>query len=233
MRQSVNQVHVKKARDSRIEHDKPIIPSFLVLSRKSFDIKVAQSIVWGVVRLSHPSMVGCRVRADLRRLTWSSGTWVRNRSIDLGGGGPTRGRSADAATLARSGTSSAGRGLGRKAAGSGSLGVLRLERRRLRRRRRRRRRALQSRRRLRDLVRRGLLLLRRRRWWNRAAGAALTGHNGAEGIRAHTDGWWRGLWGARVRRGTDHGALRSAASGLLKLATEVTNLLFEPVKQRR
>lgn len=81
-------------------------------------------------------------------------------------------------------------------------------------------------------MRRGLLLLRRRRWWNRATGATLAGHDGAEGIRAHTDCWWRGLRGARVWRGADNSALRSAASGLVKLATEVSDLLFEPMKRR-
>lgn len=44
MRQSVNKVYIEETRDGRVEHDEPIVPSFLVLSRKPLDIEVAQSV---------------------------------------------------------------------------------------------------------------------------------------------------------------------------------------------
>lgn len=235
MRQRVDEIHVKNTRNSRVEHDKPVISSFLVLGGKPFDIKVAQSVVRGMVRLRHPGVVGGWVRANLRRLTWSGGTGVRDRSIDLRGrrsSRSSRGRPANATALTRTGAGGTGRGLRREATGSRALRVLRLERRRLRGWRRRRRWALQPRRGLRNLVRRGLLLLGGRRWWDRATWTSLAGDDGAEGIRAHANSWGRSLRRAGVRRGANHGALRGAPSSLLQLTTKVTNLFFKPVRYK-
>lgn len=227
--QGVNKVHVKHARNNGVEDDEPIVPSLLVLSRQSLDVKVTKSVGGRVVRLGHPSMVRSRVRSDLGRLAWTARAGIGNGGIDLRRGRATRRRSPDAA-LAGAGAGGAGRGLRREAARSGTLRILRLEGRRLR--RGRGRRTLESGRRLRHLMRRGLLLLRWGRRRDRTALAALTRHDGAEGVRAHADSRGRCLRWASVGRRADHSALGSASAGLFELATEVSDLFFEPVKQR-
>lgn len=182
--------------------------------------------------LGHAGMVWSRVCADLGRLTRASwARWVGDRRVDLGRGRTAGRRSTDSA-LAGSRASGAGRRLVGEATGSWTLRVLRLEGRCLGLRRRRRR-ALEPWRRLWHLVRRSRLLLRRRWRRNGAALATLTGHDGAEGIRAHANSRRGSLGRASMGRRTDHGALRSASTSLLQLSAQVSDLFFEPSRERR
>lgn len=182
------------------------------------------------MRLSHSGVIRSRMRADLRRLARPAGTGIGNRSVDLRRGRASRRRPSDTA-LARSRASCARRRLRRKSTRSGPL-ILWLERRRLRRRRRGRRGPLEAWRRLWHLMRRGLLLLgRRRRRRDGPALPALARHNGAEGVGAHANSWRRGLGRTLVGRRPDHRSLRGTSTALLDLATEVTDLLFEPIKR--
>lgn len=181
--------------------------------------------------MSHASVVWSRVCADLRRLagaSWARRVW--NRRVDLGRGRTASRRPTDPA-LARSRAGGARRRLVREATRSWTLRILRLKGRGLGLRRRRRR-ALETWRRLWHLMRSRLLL--RRRWRrNGAALATLTGHDGAEGIRAHADGRRGSLGRASMGRRTDHGALRSTSTSLFQLSAQVSDLFFEPNRERR
>lgn len=230
MCQSMDEIHVEHARYRRVEDKEPVVSSLLVLGWQTLNIEITKSIVGRMERLAHPSVIRSWVCADLWGLAWTSGARKRDRSVDLRSGRTTSGWSSDSTTLAGSWTGIARRRLRGKAR-SWSLRVL-LVRRRLGWRRRRRRRTLESRGRLRHLVRWWLLLLRRRgRGWDRTTLSTLARHDGAESIGPHADGWWRGdLWRAGMRRGADHGALRSATSGLFELATQMSDLFFKPAK---
>lgn len=233
--QSMDQVHVQNARYRRVEDHKPIVSSLLVLRRKTLDIKVSERVGGGgrLVRVGHPGVVWSRVGADLRRLARASRARVRNGRVDLRRSRTPSIRRAPDTTLTRAGTGGTGRRLGREAARSWPLRVLRLKRRLLLLRWRwgRRRRALEPWRWLRHLMRRRLLLLllRWRGRWDGTTLATLASHDGAEGIGAHADGWRRSLRRAGVRR-ADHGVWGSASTGLVELATEMGYFFFIPVE---
>lgn len=231
MGQSMDQVDIQHARDGRVENHKPVVASLLVLRRKALNVQVSQRVGGRrLVRVGHSSVVGGRMGADLRRLARARGARIWNGRIDLGRSRSARIRGPSHTALPRAGASGAGRRLGREAARSGTLRVLRLERRLLLRRRRRGRRALESWGRLRHLMRRRLLLLLlgRRGRRNGTTLAALASHDGAEGIGAHANGRRRSLRRAGVRR-AHHGVRGRASAGLVELATEMGDLFFVPV----
>lgn len=234
--QSVNKIHVQDARNSWVEHDKPVVPSFLMLRRQSLHIKISKRIGARrlLMRVAHSDVVWGRVRTDLWRLHRTGRTCVWQRRVDLRCCRPTSiiWGAADTALAWTGASSTARRRLRREPTWSGAL-VLRLERRLLRWRRRRRWRTLKPWRRLGHLLVGWWALLFLRRWRRRdwTTLATLATHDGAESVCTHPDSWRGSLRRAWVRR-ADHGVLGNASAGLIELATEMGDFFLIPVQTR-
>lgn len=234
--QSVNKIHVQDARNSWVEHDKPVVPSFLMLRRQSLHIKISKRIGARrlLMRVAHSDVVWGRVRTDLWRLHRTGRTCVWQRRVDLRCCRPTSiiWGAADTALAWTGASSTARRRLRREPTWSGAL-ILRLERRLLRWRRRRWWRTLKPWRRLGHLLVGWWALLFLRRWRRRdwTTLATLATHDGAESVCTHPDSWRGSLRRAWVRR-ADHGVLGNASAGLIELATEMGDFFLIPVQTR-